>query len=117
MKQKLILTLLIAASCSSGGAGVTSSAFYDVPIGATKPEMIASIGEPFSIRELEDGTVEYEYIERIKEGERNLDERRYIITMKNGKVVSKKVKQASPPPFLFDSYQMQTTENQEADSK
>jgi hypothetical protein len=102
--------VLIAAACSSGGSSVTINSFYDIPLGATKPEVIASIGEPYSIHEKSDGTVEYEYVERIKEGARNLEERRYVITLKDGKVVSKKVKQSSPPPYLFDSYEMQTTQ-------
>lgn len=111
MKSPLIASLvLIAAACSSGGSSVTINSFYDIPLGATKPEVIASIGEPYSIHEKSDGTVEYEYVERIKEGARNLEERRYVITLKDGKVVSKKVKQSSPPPYLFDSYEMQTTQ-------
>ncbi len=88
---------------------VTINSFYDIPLGATKAEVVASIGQPYSTTVGPDGTVEYEYIERIKEGARNLEERRYVITMKDGKVISKKVKQSSPPPFLFDSYEMQTT--------
>lgn len=111
MKSPLLATLLfIAAACSSGGSSVTINSFYDIPIGATKPEVIASIGEPYSIHEKSDGTVEYEYVERIKEGSRNLEERHYVITMRDGKVVSKKVKQSSPSPYLFDSYEMQTTQ-------
>lgn len=114
-KYALISTasLLLLAACASGGKALTMNSFYEVPIGATQPEVIATVGEPYSIQRKADGTVELEYIERIKEGARNLEERRYIITLKDGKVISKKVKQGSPPPYLFDSYQMQTTQSQE----
>ncbi len=68
-------------------------------------------------QEQPDGTVEYEYIERIKEGARTLQERHYIITMKDGKVVSKRVKQNLPAPYLFDSYEMQTTQVESEESE
>lgn len=90
---------------------MTMNSFYDIPVGASKEEVLAAAGKPFAIRNLEDGSVEYEYIERFKAGGRNINERHYIIVMKDGKVVSKRVKQDSPPPYTFDSYEMQTTQN------
>lgn len=110
MKPHIILALIFAAGCSSGGGAVTADSFYNVPLGATKPEMIATIGQPYSVKEQPDGTVEYEYIEKITEGARILQERHYIITMKDGKVVSKRMKPSAPAPYLFDSYEMQTTQ-------
>jgi outer membrane protein assembly factor BamE (lipoprotein component of BamABCDE complex) len=89
------------------------STFYDVPIGATQEQVVSSLGKPYSTRELSDGSVEYVYIEKIKEGDRNLQVRRYLILMRDGKVVSKQVKQSSPPPYLFDSYEMQTTQGED----
>ncbi len=113
MKRFCLLMCFATASCSSGGGVDSMHAFYEVPIGATKPELVSLVGEPFSVKENSDGTVEYEYIERLHEGDRTLEERRYVITMKDGRVVSKTIKQTSPPGYLFDSYQMQTTDNQE----
>ncbi len=113
-KRRVLCYFLLcfaAAGCSSGGSIVSMRAFYDIPIGATESETVASLGRPYSVHERADGTVEYEYIERIKEGERTIEERCYTIVLKDGKVVSKKVNQDSPPGYLFDSYQMQTTEN------
>jgi hypothetical protein len=99
------------AACASGGAIMTMNAFHDIPLGASESEVISSAGKPYSICKKEDGVVEYEYIERVKAGARDLEERRYVLVLKDGKVVSKHVKGSSPSPFLFDSYEMQTTQN------
>ena len=101
---------LFAASCASGGSAYAMSSFYEIPIGSTEDEVIATVGKPYSIKQCQDGSVEYLYIERIKAGYRNLEERRYVIILKEGKVVSKELKQSSPPAYQFDSYEMQTTQ-------
>ena len=89
----------------------TLNSFYDVPIGASQEEVIESVGKPVAIHKKGDGSIEYEYVERFTVGARNLNERRYFILMKDGKVVSKRVEQSSPQPYGFDSYEMQTTQN------
>ncbi len=86
-------------------------AFYDIDLRTTTPTVIAKLGEPYAIHEMADGYVEYEYVERVKIGSRDAEERRYFILMKDGVVVSKRVKQSSPLPYGFDSYEMQTTQN------
>ena len=111
----LIISFLILSACAVGPKIVTMDAFYDVPIGATKAEVVAKTGDPSSITNKDDGVQEYHYIERFKAGARTLEERHYIITLKDGVVISKRVEQISPPdaPMHFDSYQMQTTRNSE----
>lgn len=89
----------------------TLNSFYDVPVGATQEEVVASLGKPIAIHKKADGSIEYEYIERFKTGGRTANERHYYILMKDGKVISKRVKQDSPLPYGFDSYEMQTTKN------
>lgn len=86
-------------------------AFYDVPVGSTKDEVIAALGKPVATHKKQDGSVEYEYVERLKIGARTVNERKYYILIKDGKVVSKSLKQSSPLPYGFDSYEMQTTQN------
>ncbi|HSX25604.1 MAG TPA: hypothetical protein VLE89_01185 [Chlamydiales bacterium] len=110
MKKYLFLFF---TACSSGGALMTLDNFHEIPLGATQSEVVACAGEPYSICKKDDGTIEYEYIERIKIGYRDAEERRYIIVMKDGVVIHKKVKQSSPLPYSFDSYDMQTTQNQD----
>lgn len=90
---------------------MSMNTFYDVPIGATQEEVISSIGKPVATHRKEDGSIEYEYVERFKAGGRNINERHYYILMKDGKVISKRVQQSSPLPYGFDSYEMQTTQN------
>lgn len=114
MKKRWIPLLLFAA-CASGGHIATMDSFHGIPIGATQQEVVACIGKPYSVNRNCDGTVEYEYIERMKIGARDAQERRYIIVMKDGVVVSKRVKQSSPLPYGFDSYEMQTTQNLDSD--
>ncbi len=100
-------------ACASGGSVTTLDAFYDIPVGATQEEVVSQLGKPMATYKCEDGTIEYEYIERIKAGSRNITERKYYILIKDGKVVSKGLKRSSPPAYRFNSYEMQTTQNNE----
>lgn len=106
-----IVLLLVAVGCSSGGRMMTVDAFYGIPIGTSKEDVLAQAGGPATVEQKEDGTEEIVYIERVTAGARILQERRYIFTMKDGKVLSKRVEQSSPLPTTFDSYDMQTTNN------
>jgi len=117
MMLKYLTPLLFCfGACASGGAVMTMNAFYDIPLGATESDVVASAGKPYAIYEKEGGVVEYEYIERVKAGARDLEERRYVLVLKDGKVVSKHVKGSTPYPFHFDSYEMQTTQNAPAET-
>lgn len=108
--MKRLFLLLAALSACTSGSIMTMEAFSDIPIGTASSEVIISHGQPYAIHKKDDGTIEYEYIERIKAGHRVLEERHYVLVVQEGKVVSKHVKQSSPLPFYFDSYQMQTTQ-------
>ena len=103
-----------------GGTMVTWDTFAEVPIGASQTEVVQTVGEPYAIHTKDDGTVEYEYIERFKVGYRNMQTRRYYILLKDGKVVSKRYDQNSPWPYYlesFDSYEMQTTQNGQTENE
>jgi len=91
-------------------------AFYSVDFSSTEEQVVAALGQPHSVVKKDDGTVEYEYLERIKLGSRIAETRRYFIVMKHGVVISKRVLQSSPPAYWFDSYDMQTTQNADAAS-
>jgi outer membrane protein assembly factor BamE (lipoprotein component of BamABCDE complex) len=108
------MAFILLTACASGGGIMTMDSFDFVEIGASKEEVIEKAGTPYSISKKPDGSEEYEYIERIKVGNRNLETRRYLITVKEGKVVSKKVDTSTPLPYYlesFDSYDMQTSQN------
>jgi hypothetical protein len=102
---------MFLCACASGGQMMSAGCFYDIPVGATKEEVISQAGSPSCVRNLGDGCEEIEYRARMRAGARILQERRYIITLKNGKVVSKRTEQNSSSPLQFDSYEMQTTHN------
>lgn len=111
--MKKWIPLFLLASCALGGKVVTMDAFYDIDLCTTKPQVVEALGQPYAIHKKGDGTEEYEYIERIKIGARDAEERHYFILIKDGVVISKRVKQSSPLPYGFDSYEMQTTEASE----
>jgi hypothetical protein len=90
---------------------MTMNNFSDIPIGTASSEVIISYGQPYAIHKKENGMIEYEYLERIKAGARVLEERHYILVIREGKVISKHIKQSSPPAYYFDSYEMQTTQS------
>lgn len=110
MRKKAVVLLFALSACTSGGSMMTNQAFFDIPIGTSQTEVVATAGEPYAIHKKEDGTIEYEYIERFKVGGRDTQERHYYLLIRDGKVVSKRVNQTSPPPYIFDSYEMQTTQ-------
>jgi hypothetical protein len=89
---------------------VTMQSFYEIPIGASASEVVSTAGEPYAIHDRGNGTVEYEYIERFKLGDRFTEERHFFLILKDGRVVSKRTEQTSPLPATFDSYDMQTTQ-------
>jgi hypothetical protein len=101
---------LLAASCASGGSVATQTSFYQVDVGATTAELEEAMGAPYAKHKAPDGDVEYEYIERLKEGSRNLEVRHYFFLIKDGRVIGKRTRTSVPSPYEFDSYQMQTTQ-------
>jgi len=113
MKRIAWISLLTFAACASGHNMLTMDSFYDIPVGATKEEVITMAGHPYSSSKKDDGVEEFVFIERMKVGERTVQERRYIIILKDGVVISKHLEQSSPPATGFDSYEMQTTRNSE----
>ena len=112
--RKILFSLLLLTSCGSGQRVTTMESFYEIPIGASKNEVIAQAGEPMTSRRLEDGDEEFVYVERLTASNRVLQERRYILILRDGKVFSRRVEYVAPPSTstTFDSYQMQTTQNQ-----
>lgn len=91
---------------------MTLNSFHEIPLGTTSTEVVSSAGEPYAVHNNEDGSIEYEYIERIRYSPIQWQERRYYLLIKDGKVVSKRVENSSTPPYHYDSYDMQTTQTQ-----
>jgi hypothetical protein len=115
-----LFSFLALSSCGLTGNVVTMDSFANIDLCTSIEQVKMSLGEPFAIVEMENGFIEYEYIERISIGSRNAEERHYYILIKDGYVVSKRIKQSSvspigPLPLGFDSYEMQTTYKELAD--
>ncbi len=108
----MFLWICTLAACASGAHVMTADCFYSISVGASEQEIVEMAGSPIRIRDKGCGVQEYEYVERVMAGARLLQETRYIFTIENGKVVSKRVEKSSPPPTQFDSYDMQTTQNE-----
>lgn len=116
MRKLTFLALFALSSCCMGTDPATMERFYEVDLSTNSEQVIEMLGKPYAIHDLADGCQEYEYIERIKIGARDAEERHYFILIRNGQVVSKRVKQSGPLPYFmqwFDSYDMQTTQNEE----
>lgn len=111
MKRLSFFFLFALAACASGAHVLTADSFYSIPIGASREEVVEVAGDPIRICNKGGGVQEYEYVERVTAGARLLQENRYIFTIENDKVTSKRVERSSPPPTQFDSYDMQTTQN------
>ncbi len=105
------IPFILLTSCAVGGKAMTMDAFYGIDLSSTAPQVVEILGKPYAIHNKGDGCIEYEYIERIKIGGRDAEERHYYILMRDGVVISKRVKQTSPLPYGFDSYEMQTTQS------
>lgn len=110
MKYLLPMFFLILAACASGPSALSRAAYADISIGSTREEVIAEVGKPIHVTKKDDGSEEFEYVERLTVGGRLLQERRYFILLKDGVVISKRFDDRAPPPTTFDSYEMQTTQ-------
>lgn len=109
MKKFIYLVLLVG--CMAGHKVMTMNEYSEVDIGMTEKELIAHSGTPYSKKNLEGGKVQFQYIERIQAGARIAEERHYFFILENGRVVNKYIKDISPPPYLENSYDMQTSES------
>ena len=107
----LILTSILFISCSAGSKVIDSDKFYEVEIGMSIKELKEKLGDPYSVKSLGNGEVEYKYIERLYAADRVLQERHYLFILKNGKVVSKKVIDLNRPVYERNSYEMQTSQS------
>lgn len=97
MKILLILCLFLV-SCGVTCA-MTRPQYDCVMIGTPITEVMAISGEPYSVRSCGDGTEEYEYIERLSMNGELVYENHYFLTVANGEVVSKRIKQENRPAY------------------
>jgi len=98
--QKVALTsaLILLAACASG-AIMTRSDFDNIDLGTPVSEIVQKYGDPVKIKDNKNGTMSYEYIERLPIGEQTVQENNYSIIIRDGRVVSKRYNQELPQEF------------------
>lgn len=92
MKKILPLLLLLLSS-------FTRLDFNNIQLGMQASDVVNRYGEPYSVRELRGGALEYQYVERISMNQELVYENHYFLTIKDGKVVSKRFREENRPPF------------------
>jgi hypothetical protein len=70
---------------------MTGETYSTISLGTPVESLSADIGRPYAIHYKENGIREYEYIERIRNDRSLVSENHYILTIENGKVVSKRM--------------------------
>jgi hypothetical protein len=95
------LFFILIFSCLSSSEVMTMTAFYDVPLGTKKADLIKEWGKPYSVcKRSSQNTEELEYIEKITMGQRMVSERHYYFLLRNDAVVSKRMEEKEP--FILD---------------
>ena len=114
--KKIILiffmSFIFTWGCASGGKIMTAKDFSEVSIGMTEDELQKKFGKPYSINKIDNEEVEYIYNEKETIGRaRVLQEKHYLIILKNGRVSSTNVRIFNRPIYERNSYEMQTSLN------
>lgn len=89
---------LSLCTCSNTGV-MTRPRFHALELGTSAQTVQEECGPPYSIRKLPDGSEEYRYIERISADSDLVEENSYYVTIKNGRVISKRYDQERPPAY------------------
>ena len=99
MKCCLLLIVLLLAGCNTNHEIMSRRGYADVSIGMSTHDVEERFGKPYHVFSKAEGTETYEYIEKITMGTHVIEQRRYYIVIKDGKVVGKYMKHSNPPPF------------------
>lgn len=88
---------MLLFACSSHM--MTRQNFQDISLGSSITDVESRVGSPYAVRKGADGTEEYEYIERYYLNDEVVEENHYILVVKNGQVVSKRLNDKTPPAY------------------
>ena len=67
-----------------------------IQLGTPVTELPADIGSPYAIHDKPNGVQEYEYIERIRNDRALFSENHYLLTVQDGRVISKRMWREKP---------------------
>ncbi|HEX2579609.1 MAG TPA: hypothetical protein VHK67_04315 [Rhabdochlamydiaceae bacterium] len=94
----LASTLFLFAACATG-AIMTRSDFDNIQMGTPISEVVQKYGDPIKTKDNKDGTMSYEYIERLPIGQQTVQENNYYLIVRDGKVVGKRYNEELPPDY------------------
>ena len=78
---------------------MTFNEYDKVQVGTPITDLNSEIGKPYSIHHKDNGSDEYEYIERVNTGNNLVSENHYFLIVKEGKVIGKYVTRERPPAY------------------
>lgn len=108
----LFLSILSFLCIGCGHKVMTNTTFYEIRNDISTDELIQIAGKPYTIRR-KGNCIEYEYIERIKNGNYTIQENHYFFVIKNNHVCSRRIEYVNPPPYSINSYDLQTSYSEE----
>ena len=105
MRLFLMISLVFLSSCFTRSQVISRGSFDDVQVGSPVADFEQKVGKPYRIRQMPNGTLDYEYIEKIFMGEEIIEENHYYVRVKNGRVIAKRMNQEIPPAYdlIYDA--------------
>jgi len=73
--------------------------YNQITLGTPAKEVVQRYGEPYSVKELGKGILEYRYIERVSMNRELVYENHYYLRVQDGQVVSKRFREENRQPF------------------
>ncbi len=94
-----VLSILLLCGCFTRSQVISRGSFDNVQMGSSIADFEKQVGSPYRIQKRSDGSLDYEYIERIFMGEEVIEENHYYLLVKNGRIVAKRMNQEIPPAY------------------
>ncbi|MES2122379.1 MAG: hypothetical protein V4492_06335 [Chlamydiota bacterium] len=95
----LFLSLFALTSCFSQRTYMSHQTYDSIKTGSSVADLTNQVGKPYAMHAKEDGSVEYEYIERIDNGITIVAENHYFIIVQDNEVVGKYMTRETPPAY------------------
>lgn len=98
VRKWMMAVCLIASGCFAKSAMMTQQTFDSVQVGTPINAVVQEHGEPCAI-ETKNGMEEYQYVERVTNGNRLMYENHFVLYVKGGVVVAKSSSQETVPAY------------------
>ena len=107
---KLLPLLLVFFACSSGYK-MRCDNYCDVNMGMREANLVKLMGKPDAIKKINVDEKEYIYYEKIFVDDRIIEVKKYIIKIRKGKIISKRIetKDESQKVFERNAYDLQSS--------